>query len=98
MASDSPDMARSESAGRYRNSSARIATQNSCLQSQSEKRPRGHADFIDTGILMPFLRGIAPTTPRLDIMLEAKKKDEALFRLMEAIRRKGDYGIIPSLV
>ncbi|PUA35418.1 UV DNA damage repair endonuclease UvsE [Paenibacillus elgii] len=61
---------------------------------KSEKDPRGHADFIDSGILMPFLRGIAPITPRLDIMLEAKKKDEALFHLMEAIRREGGITVL----
>ncbi|SCW61535.1 UV-damage endonuclease [Paenibacillus tianmuensis] len=61
---------------------------------KSEKDPRGHADFIDTGILMPFLRAIAPTTPRLDIMLEAKRKDEALFHLMEVIGREEGITIL----
>ncbi|MDD9271116.1 UV DNA damage repair endonuclease UvsE [Paenibacillus sp. GCM10023248] len=50
---------------------------------KSESDPRSHADYVEIGPLMTFLRAIAPTTPRLDIMIEAKMKDEALFRLME---------------
>lgn len=50
---------------------------------KSESDPRSHADYVEIGPLMAFLRTIAPTTPRMDIMIEAKMKDEALFRLME---------------
>lgn len=49
---------------------------------KSERDPRGHADYVNLSEWMPFLRSIAPVTPRLDIMIEAKKKDEALFQLM----------------
>ncbi|MCZ8523855.1 MULTISPECIES: UV DNA damage repair endonuclease UvsE [Paenibacillus] len=50
---------------------------------KSESDPRGHADYIEKGRLLSFLRAIAPLTPRLDIMLEAKAKDGSLFKLME---------------
>ncbi|WP_281890174.1 UV DNA damage repair endonuclease UvsE [Paenibacillus sp. YYML68] len=58
---------------------------------KSEKDPRGHADYIELPPLMAFLRAIAPSTPRLDIMLEAKMKDDALVKLMEALR--GEEGV-----
>lgn len=53
---------------------------------RGEKDRRGHADFVDAGSLLPFLRAIAKETPQLDVMLEAKRKDEALFRLIEDLQ------------
>ncbi|MZQ82420.1 UV DNA damage repair endonuclease UvsE [Paenibacillus sp. 5J-6] len=50
---------------------------------KSESDPRSHADYVEVEPLLSFLRAIAPMTPKLDIMIEAKMKDEALFRLME---------------
>lgn len=47
------------------------------------KDVRAHADYVEAGPLLEFLREIAPDTPALDVMLEAKMKDGALFRLME---------------
>ncbi|MBE1443939.1 UV DNA damage repair endonuclease UvsE [Paenibacillus sp. OAS669] len=57
---------------------------------KSDKDPRSHADYIDAAVLMEFLHAIAPVTPRLDIMIEAKKKDEALLKLMEDLSRHTD--------
>ncbi|MEB3102243.1 UV DNA damage repair endonuclease UvsE [Ferviditalea candida] len=51
---------------------------------KSDKDPRGHADYVNAQELLRFLREIAACTPRLDVMLEAKMKDQALFRLMDA--------------
>lgn len=48
--------------------------------------PRGHADYVEAGGLLQFLRLIAGQTPHLDCMLEAKAKDKALFRLMDDFR------------
>jgi UV DNA damage endonuclease len=53
---------------------------------KNDKDVRAHADFIEIEPLMNFLREIAPVTPKLDMMLEAKKKDEALFKLMEDLQ------------
>ncbi|OXM84962.1 UV DNA damage repair endonuclease UvsE [Paenibacillus rigui] len=61
---------------------------------KNEKDPRGHADFIEASVLMEFLRSIAAITPRLDVMIEAKKKDEALFKLMEDVRAHPDVRVL----
>lgn len=47
---------------------------------------RGHADYIEIAPLMKFLSDIAGSTSAIDIMIEAKRKDEALLRLMEDFR------------
>lgn len=52
---------------------------------KSDKDPRAHADYVELNQLLAFLRPIAPITPRLDVMIEAKKKDGALFKLMEEL-------------
>ncbi|MFH5187159.1 UV DNA damage repair endonuclease UvsE [Paenibacillus sp. TAB 01] len=54
---------------------------------KNDKDIRSHADFIDASTLYDFLRSIASYTPNLDVMIEAKMKDEALFQLMEDICR-----------
>ncbi|QJD84793.1 UV DNA damage repair endonuclease UvsE [Cohnella herbarum] len=48
--------------------------------------PRGHADHIEIMPLLTFLREIAHLTPAIDIMIEAKRKDEALLKLMDEFR------------
>jgi UV DNA damage endonuclease len=48
--------------------------------------PRGHADYIELDPLMKFLQEIADVTPAIDIMIEAKRKDEALLKLMDEFR------------
>jgi len=53
---------------------------------KSEKDPRSHADYIHTPELLQFLHSIAAQTPRIDVMIEAKMKDEALFRLMGELK------------
>lgn len=57
---------------------------------KSPQDPRGHADDVELGPLLDFLHGIAATgaTPRVDVMLEAKRKDEALLRLMDGLRQE----------
>lgn len=49
---------------------------------KSETDPRGHADFVDPEPLLQFLYGIAGSTAAVDVMIEAKRKDEALVKLM----------------
>jgi UV DNA damage endonuclease len=53
---------------------------------KSETDPRSHADYVEVAPLFEFLKAVAPLTPRLDIMIEAKMKDEALFRLMNDLK------------
>lgn len=50
---------------------------------RSERDVRSHADDLHVPDLLEFFRGIAAMTPELDVMIEAKKKDGALFKLME---------------
>ena len=61
---------------------------------RSEKDPRSHADYVVPDDVLPFLREVARHTDSLDMMLEAKQKDEALLRLMSFVRERGDgYGV-----
>ncbi|WP_456272675.1 UV DNA damage repair endonuclease UvsE [Bacillus sp. AK031] len=53
---------------------------------RSEKDYKAHADYIDPGMFMDFLNGIKESTDRVDCMIEAKQKDDALFRLAEQLR------------
>jgi UV DNA damage endonuclease len=54
---------------------------------RSESAPKSHADYVHLDDLLPFLRLAAGDGERLDIMIEAKRKDEALFRLMEELAK-----------
>jgi UV DNA damage endonuclease len=53
---------------------------------KSESDPRGHADYIDIAPLMEFLRDVAGSAPAIDVMIEAKRKDESLLRLIDDLR------------
>lgn len=46
---------------------------------------RAHADHVDPGDVLPFLRLAAAFGRDLDVMVEAKRKDEAMFRLVDAL-------------
>ncbi|PWV97942.1 UV-damage endonuclease [Paenibacillus cellulosilyticus] len=48
--------------------------------------PRGHADYVEPEQLLRFLQSVSGSVPILDCMLEAKRKDDALFRLMDDFR------------
>ncbi|BCB02090.1 UV DNA damage repair endonuclease UvsE [Bacillus sp. KH172YL63] len=49
---------------------------------RSKEDYRAHADFIDPGMFLDFLHGIKGSVDEIDCMIEAKKKDDALFRLV----------------
>ncbi|EFM10267.1 UV-endonuclease UvdE [Paenibacillus curdlanolyticus YK9] len=53
---------------------------------KSPTDPRSHADYVETGPLLHFLRSIAGSVAAVDCMLEAKRKDDALLRLMDELR------------
>ena len=57
---------------------------------RDEKRFRAHHDFVDAGMFLDFLRKIRGTVDRIDCMIEAKQKDEALFRLAGELEREPD--------
>jgi UV DNA damage endonuclease len=52
---------------------------------KSEKEKRAHADYVEVGPFLEFATAIAPFTPRLDVMIEAKRKDAALLQLMQEL-------------
>ncbi|WP_422659729.1 UV DNA damage repair endonuclease UvsE [Paenibacillus sp. EC2-1] len=54
---------------------------------------RSHADGVDVVPLLSFLRKIAGSTSQVDVMIEAKKKDGALFALMEELSGYGNEGV-----
>lgn len=55
---------------------------------KSDKDPRAHADYVEIGPLLDFLRRIADSTPYADVIIEAKMKDGALFRLMQQLPKQ----------
>ena len=61
---------------------------------KSEKDPRGHADYLNAPDLIHFLNEIVEITPELDVMIEAKMKDGALFRLMEDLHKEDNIHFI----
>jgi UV DNA damage endonuclease len=60
---------------------------------KSETDRRSHADGVEAGPLVDFLRRIAPGTEAVDVMLEAKLKDGALFALMDELARYQGDGV-----
>lgn len=58
---------------------------------KSKKEFRSHSDYIDVDAFLNFLEKIKFTNQDIDIMLEVKEKDEALFRLIRQIKYKKDY-------
>lgn len=60
---------------------------------KSEKDIRGHADGVEVEPLLSFLRHIAADTPELDVMIEAKRKDEALVQLMQKLAFYHEEGV-----
>lgn len=63
---------------------------------KSDKEFRHHAEWIDPEMFFSFLKEISGSVPLIDCMIEAKGKDEALFRLMEAVRERKNIEVIDS--
>ncbi|KPB04121.1 UV DNA damage repair endonuclease UvsE [Bacillus sp. CHD6a] len=61
---------------------------------RDEKNFRAHADYVDPKMFMDFLQPIKGSVPEIHCMIEAKKKDEALFQLMEEMKRYAEIEII----
>ncbi|RKP48783.1 UV DNA damage repair endonuclease UvsE [Cohnella endophytica] len=59
---------------------------------KSESDPRGHADNVEIEPLFRFLMEIAGSTPAIDVMIEAKRKDGALLQLMDDFRALEEAG------
>ena len=50
---------------------------------------RAHADFIDAAEFLRFLHHVKGSVPQIDVMIEAKQKDNALFALMREMKKAG---------
>ncbi|TJY42391.1 UV DNA damage repair endonuclease UvsE [Cohnella pontilimi] len=61
---------------------------------KSDRDPRAHADYVNPAPLLRFLEEIARTTPAIDVMIEAKRKDESLFRLMDDLKLLESQGAL----
>lgn len=61
---------------------------------KNEKQFRHHSDFVDIDMFFRFLREIKGSVPQIDCMIEAKRKDQALFTLMEECKKRDDVNIV----
>lgn len=63
-------------------------------KNKAKKDFRSHNDYIDSSSFISFLEEIKSLNFDIDIMLEAKAKDEALFRLIRELKYKTNYKFI----
>jgi UV DNA damage endonuclease len=56
---------------------------------KSKKEKRAHHDYIDVNMFVKFLDKVKKINKDIDIMIEAKAKDEALFRLVRQLKYLG---------
>lgn len=53
-----------------------------------------HHDYIDVDRLMKFLHAVKGTVNHLDVMIEAKMKDEALLKLIRQLNSRDDCRVL----
>ena len=58
---------------------------------KNKKEKRSHHDYIDSSIFIDFVEKIKFSDIDFDVMIEAKQKDEALFRLVRELKYKTNY-------
>lgn len=63
-------------------------------KNKTKKDIRSHHDYIDINVFLNFIKDIENFTDNVDIMIEAKAKDDALFRLIRQLKYKSDYTFI----
>ena len=61
---------------------------------KSKKNFRSHSDYINSDDFIEFIEFIKKYNTDVDIMLETKMKDEALFRLVRELKYKTNYNFI----
>ena len=59
-----------------------------------KKEFRSHHDYINSDDFINFIEIVKKYDIDIDIMLEAKAKDEALFRLVRELKYKTNYKFI----
>lgn len=63
-------------------------------KNKTKKDYRSHNDYIDSDEFIKFIENIKHLNYDIDIMIEAKAKDEALFRLVRELKYKTEYKFI----
>lgn len=63
-------------------------------KNKTKKDFRSHNDYINVDAFINFIDLLKPFNHDVDIMIEAKAKDEALFRLVRELKYKTDYKFI----
>ena len=63
-------------------------------KSSLKKDFRAHHDYINSNTFIDFIEKIKFINIDFDIMIEAKAKDEALFRLVRELKYKTNYKFI----
>lgn len=66
----------------------------SSSKNKTKKDFRSHHDYINSNDFIDFLQKIKNLPYDIDIMIEAKAKDEALFRLIRELKYKTNYHFI----
>ena len=61
---------------------------------KSDQAFRHHSDYVDSEMFFDFLKTIRGSIPQIDCMIEAKRKDEALFKLIDEIKLREDVEMI----
>lgn len=59
--------------------------------SKTKKEKRAHHDYIDVDTFIDFINKIKFCNTDFDVMIEAKMKEEALFRLVRELKYKTNY-------
>ncbi|MBQ7137356.1 MAG: UV DNA damage repair endonuclease UvsE [Bacilli bacterium] len=63
-------------------------------KNQTKKDIRSHHDYIDPDSFINFIESVKHLDFDIDIMIEAKEKDEAMFRLIRNLKYKTNYKFI----
>ena len=66
--------------------------------SKDKKNKRSHNDYINVDEFIEFIEKVRFTNKDFDIMIEAKKKDDALFRLIRQLKYKTYYKIEKNII
>ncbi len=61
---------------------------------KNKKEKRSHHDYINSDDFITFIKKIEFTNQDFDVMIEAKMKEEALFRLVRELKYKTEYKFI----
>ena len=61
--------------------------------SLNSKQKRNHSTYLNYNSFVKFLKLLKPLNTDIDIMLEAKGRDEALFRLVRQLKFYKDFKV-----